>query len=365
MTRVIYFSRDYTTHDYRFLSALANTQYEVFYLRLERRNPQLEDRSLPTGVNQVSWIGGKRASNVFDGPSLLIDLRRVIRALNPDLIHAGPLQSSALLVALLGFKPLISMSWGYDLLQDANRNMLWRRATQFTLRRSAIMVGDCNTIRQEAIELGMPDDKIVTFPWGIDLNSFTPDEYPLDQGDKFTILSTRSWEPIYGVDILAKAFVRAANQDQELRLILLGNGSQANYLRNIFTRGGVMDRVLLPGQVTQADLTNYFNMADLYVSASHIDGSSVSLMEALASGRPVVVSDIPGNREWVEPGVNGWWFEDGQVDDLALKLSQAFNQRQELTAMSKAARQVAEERADWDNNFPNLLEAYDVVLKQA
>ena len=38
---------------------------------------------------------------------------------------------------------------------------------------------------------------------------------------------------------------------------------------------------------------------------------------------------------------------------------------EELTAMSKAARQVAEERADWDNNFPNLLEAYDVVLKQA
>jgi glycosyltransferase involved in cell wall biosynthesis len=280
------------------------------------------------------------------------------------LIHAGPLQSSAFLVALLGFKPLISMSWGYDLLQDANRNMLWRRATQFTLRRSAIMVGDCNIIRQEAIKLGMPDDKIVTFPWGIDLKSFTPGEYPPDPGDKFTILSTRSWEPIYGVDVLAKAFVKAANQNQGLRLILLGNGSQANYLRSIFTRGGVMDRVLLPGQVSQADLPNYFNMADLYVSASHIDGSSISLMEALACGRPAVVSDIPGNREWVEPGVNGWWFENGQVDDLALKLSQAYDQRQELTAMSKAARQLAEERADWDNNFPNLIKAYDEVLKQ-
>jgi glycosyltransferase involved in cell wall biosynthesis len=365
MTRVIYFSRDYTTHDYRFLSALAKTQYEIFYLRLERRHAQVEDRPLPPGISQVSWIGGKRPSKVFDGPRLLIEVHRVIKRLNPDLIHAGPLQSSAFLVALLGFKPLISMSWGYDLLQEANRNMLWRRATQFTLRRSAIMVGDCNTIRQEAIKLGISDDKIVTFPWGIDLNSFTPGEYPPGQGDKFTILSTRSWEPIYGVDVLAKAFVKAANQYQGLRLILLGNGSQANYLRNIFTRGGVMDRVLLPGQVTQADLPDYFNMADLYVSASHIDGSSVSLMEALACGRPVVVSDIPGNREWVEPGVSGWWFEDGQTDDLALKLSQAYNHRQDLIEMSKAARQVAAERADWDNNFPNLLKAYDVVLKQA
>jgi glycosyltransferase involved in cell wall biosynthesis len=365
VTRIIYFSRDYTTHDYRFLSALANTQYEVFYLRLERRKAQFEDRPLPSGIRQISWVGGKKASKVYDGPNLLVDLRRVIRSLNPDLIHAGPLQRSAFLVALLGFKPLISMSWGYDLLQDVNRNMLWRRATQFTLRRSAIMVGDCNTIRQKAIQLGMPDDKIVTFPWGVDLNSFTPGEYPPDQGDKFTILSTRGWEPIYGVDVLAKAFVKAANQYQELRLILLGNGSQANYLRNIFTRGGVMDRVLLPGQVTQADLPHYYNMVDLYVSASHIDGSSVSLMEALACGRPVVVSDIPGNREWVESGVNGWWFEDGQVDDLAMKLLQVLDQRQQLIEMSRAARKLAEERADWGKNFPNLLNAYEAALIQA
>ena len=128
MTRVIYFSRDYTTHDYRFLSALAKTQYEIFFLRLERRHPQLEDRPLPSGVSQVSWIGGKRASNFYDGPRLLIDLSRVINRFNPDLIHAGPLQSSAFLVALSGFKPLISMSWGYDLLQDANRNMLWHNS---------------------------------------------------------------------------------------------------------------------------------------------------------------------------------------------------------------------------------------------
>lgn len=364
MSRIIFFSRDYTTHDYRFLSALANSQYEVFFLRLERNKTQFEDRPLPSGIRQIPWVGGKKVVKIFDSPNLLVDLRRVIRDINPDLIQAGPLQRCAFLVALLGFKPLVSTSWGYDLLMDVNRNQVWRWVTQFTLRRSAIMVGDCDTIRQKAIELGMPDDKIVIFPWGIDLNSFNPGEYPPKQGDQFTILSTRGWEPIYGVDILAKAFVKAAKQFQELRLVLLGNGSQANYLRNIFTRGGVMDRVLFPGQVTQADLPHYFNMADLYVSASHTDGSSVSLMEALACGRPVVVSDIPGNREWVEPGINGWWFKDGQVDDLALKLSQAFHQRQNLTAMSKAARQVAEERADWDNNFPNLLKAYDVVLKQ-
>ncbi len=124
MSRVIYFSRDYTTHDYRFLSALANSQYEVFYLRLERNNAQFEDRPLPDGIRQISWVGGKKVVKIFDGPNLLFDLRRVIKSINPDLIHAGPLQRCAFLVALLGFKPLVSASWGYDLLMDVNRNQL-------------------------------------------------------------------------------------------------------------------------------------------------------------------------------------------------------------------------------------------------
>jgi glycosyltransferase involved in cell wall biosynthesis len=362
--RVIYFSRDYTTHDYRFLSALTNSQYEIFYLRLEQKNPQVEDRPLPGGIKQISWLGGKKPTKLIDGFRLLVDLRRVIKSLKPDLIHAGPIQRSAFLVALLGFKPLISASWGYDLLKDADRNQYWRWATRFTLKRSSIMVGDCDTIRQKAVELGMPDDKIVTFPWGINLNSFSPGEYPPDDGDQFTIISTRGWEPIYGVDVLVRAFVQAANQYPGLRLVLLGNGSQANYLRDIFTRGGVANQVVMPGSVKEGDLAKFFRMANLYVSASHVDGSSVSLMEALACGRPSLVSDIPGNREWVEPGVNGWWFKDGDSYDLAEKILEAIEQPQKLVEMSKAASKIAKEKADWERNFPHLLYAYEAALNQ-
>jgi glycosyltransferase involved in cell wall biosynthesis len=365
VTRVIYFSRDYTTHDHRFLSALADTQYEVFYLRLERRRAQLEDRPIPRGVRQVKWVGGGRPAIFLDGPQLLFDLRKVIKRLNPDLIHAGPIQSCAFLVALTGFRPLVSMSWGYDLLQDVNRNMLWRKTTQYTLRRSRILITDCITVRKRANELGIPDDKVVTFPWGVDLKTFTPDNYPPTKGDQFTLLSTRGWEPIYGVDILAKAFIKAANQHPGLRLILLGNGSQSSYLQNILNRAGVMDRVLLPGQVTQMDLPRYYNMADIYLSASHIDGSSVSLMEALSCGRPVVVSDIPGNREWVDTGSNGWLFKDGDIDDLARIILEAATQRQKLSEMSREARTLAEERADWNKNFPQLLKAYAIALGHA
>lgn len=362
MTRVIYFSRDYTNHDHRFLSALARTSYEVFFLRLERGKNQVEDRPLPAGIRQISWKGGVKVVSLFDFPALLRDFRRVIREVKPDLIHAGPVQKSAFLAALSGFKPLVSMSWGYDLLQDAGKSELMNRATGYTLKRSSILVVDCETVREKALELGMPADNIVAFPWGVDLDAFSPDEDSVQGTGQFTLLSTRSWEPIYGVDILAQAFASAARQLPELRLIMLGNGSQSGFLRGLFSGAGLVDRVSLPGQVSQIDLPRFYSMADLYVSASHVDGSSVSLMEALASGLPALVSDIPGNREWVEPGVNGWWFRDGNPDELAAAILNAVNQSGQLQEMGKAARQTAEQRADWSQNFPYLLDAYARAL---
>ena len=387
--RILYFSRDYTTHDHRYLSALAQTEHKVFYLRLEQRGHALEDRPLPPEIEQVHWAGGRTPAAFKDGPRLLLDLKRVIRQVKPDLIQAGPIQRCAFLAALSGFHPIVAMSWGYDLLHDAKRDRWWAWATRYTLKRTAALVGDCNTIRQLAISYGMPDERIVTFPWGVDIEHFTPSLTPAPspfgrgeqppsplgggaggEGVPFTLLSTRGWEPIYGVDVIARAFVKAANaaapapQCPELRLLMLGNGSQAGVLRRIFSQGGVEERVHCPGQVSQADLARYYRSADLYISASHSDGSSISLLEAMACGRPAIVSDIPGNREWVTPGENGWWFPDGDADALAQAILQAVEQRASLPAMGRKARQLAESRADWQKNFRELETAYRIASEQ-
>jgi len=398
--RILYFSRDYTSHDHRFLLALAKTEHQVYFLQLERRGHILEDRPLPPEIEQVQWAGGRGPARLSDGPRLLFDIKRVIRRVKPDLIQAGPLQRAAFLAALTGFRPILSMSWGYDLLVDANRNAAWRWATRFTLKHSAVLLGDCQTIRQLAIAHGMPDERIVTFPWGIDLDHFYP--APLrakpptvssgtehrsvgvrrkarswgvrsaaqaGQQSRFVILSTRGWEPIYGVELIARAFVTAARQCPELQLIMLGNGSQAPLLRRIFAKGNVEEQVVFPGQVKFAELPRYYQVADLYVSASHSDGSSISLLEAMACGRPVLVSDIPGNREWVPPlppggiegGQVGWLFPDGDADALAQAILHAVEQRDHLPEMGRRARALAEQRADWKQNFPRLFKAYELA----
>ncbi len=373
--RILYFSRDYTTHDRRFLAALGKTGHKVFYLRLERRGPQLEDRPLPPQIEIIPWAGGSQPARLQDGPRLLADLKRVIRKVKPDLIQAGPIQTAALLAALSGFHPLVSMSWGYDLLYDAGRSAWQRWATRFSLSHSDALVGDCNPVRQKAIAFGMPDEKIVTFPWGVNLQHFNPggpERTPGKDPHFFTLISTRGWEPIYGVDVIARAFVKAAREvasrkdhdpQPQLRLLMLAGGSQAAWLRQVFLSGGVQDQVLFPGLVSQAELPHYFRSADLYLSASHSDGTSISLLEAMACGRPALVSDIPGNREWVTPQKEGWWFPDGDTDALAQGILGAVEQRARLAEMGCAARRLAEEKADWEQNFQGLLKAFELARR--
>ena len=376
--RILYFTRDYTTHDHRFLAGLAETDHEVVYLRLERRGHQLEDRPLPLAIEQISWSGGQTPFNWKDLPRLYIDLKRIIREVKPDVIQSGPLQTAAFLTALTGFEPLVSMSWGYDLLISAERNAAYRWVTRYSLNHSAVMVGDCDTIRQKAISFGMSDDYIVTFPWGVEIEHFTPQEYRVPAGksplrerfgwddDIFVLLSTRAWEQIYGVEVIARAFAKVAKDRPYIRLLMLGNGSQAGLLRKIFSQAGVQDQVHFPGQISRADLPNYYRTADLYVSASHSDGSSISLLEAMACGCPVLVSDIPGNREWVDPGVQGWWFRDGDILDLERMLIRTVDEhRGQLPGMGKSARLLAESRADWKKNFPELIYAYNLAIEVA
>ena len=358
--RIIYFSKNYTPHDYRFLSSLAKTEHEVFYLKLEASQRQTEDRPVPSNIQQILWAGGQREFHWRDVPKYVLSLRDIIKKIKPDVIHAGPIQTCAFIALLSGFRPVLTMSWAYDLVQEADRNSWMRRITYYVLRDSAYFISDAQVTRDKAVVFGVDPEKTVIFPWGINLEHFKPSTKKHRKA--ITVFCSRTWEEIYGVDVLAKAFVRVAASNPHVDLILLGEGSQGARIRQILMNGGVLDRVHFGGQLGQSDLPRWYHMADIYISPSHVDGSSVSLMEALACGLPCLVSDIPGNKEWIVEGENGWLFRDGDVDDLTEKILHAIKNRRSFKKMAESARKTAEQKADWEKNFGKLLETYDKVM---
>jgi glycosyltransferase involved in cell wall biosynthesis len=288
----------------------------------------------------------------------------LVKEIKPDLIHAGPIQTCAFIAVLSGFRPILTMSWGFDLMDDVHKNKWMEQVTRYTLRRSTFFTSDANVTRDKAVTYGMNPEKTIVFPWGVDLEHFAPsaDYQPSTTVSRpssaVTLFCNRSWETRYGVDVLARAFVKVAQEKDNVDLILLGGGSQGNAIRSILQSGGVLERVTFGGQVSQTDLPRWYHMADLYISPSHVDGSSVSLMEALACGLPCLVSDIPANKEWVIENENGWLFRDGDADDLVQKILAAIVQRENLPEIGRASRRLAEKRADWKKNAAALMNVY-------
>ncbi len=361
--KILYFSLGYCTHDHRFLKTISEGGHEVFFVRLENNARQVEDRAVPPNVHQVIWKGGRGPFRWRSLPRLTLDFRHLTREIKPDIIHAGPIQTCAFIAILSGFRPVLTMSWGFDLMDDVHKNKWMEWVTRYTLKHSTFFISDANITRDMALQYGMNPEKTMVFPWGVDLTHFNVKTFKPENVETFTLFCNRSWEPRYGVDVLAKAFVKVAATKPEVGLILLNGGSQAAAIRQILQNGGVFERVYFGGQVSQTDLPNWYHRANLYISPSHVDGSSVSLMEALACGLPCLVSNIPANTEWVTEGENGWLFEDGNADMLAEKILLAIKNNS-LAKIGNASRVIAEERADWKKNAMKLMQTYETILKK-
>ncbi len=338
--KVAYLTSGHAVHDEVFTEAIRGAGHEVAVTRVPRPTSSADHR--PRAVVE----GALRAK--------------------PDIVHAGPIQAVAALVADLGGSPLVTASWGFDLIADT-AHAAGRERAAWALERSSVLIVDCVAAREVASRLGMDRDRIVTLPWGVDLQRFKGDRPGSaqtsgreDRDDRpIVLLTARQHEPIYGVDVVIEAFVMAAARQPRLELVVIGEGSLTSVLEARIASAGLVDRVQFVGPVPHETLPDWMAAADLYVSGSHVDGSSVTLLEAMASGLPAIVSNIVGNREWVEDGQSGAWFADGDADALAACLVEFSSMpRTRLAEFGALGRRIVEARADWHANLSRLWDAY-------
>jgi L-malate glycosyltransferase len=364
--RILYLTDNNSVHNRRFLEKLAFAGHEVWFWNLTAAQPS--EGGLPGGVQSIV---SKKIVDCCASPGqyreFLPQFQSALKELQPALVHAGPIQSGGYLVALADFHPVVLMSWGSDLLVEAERNSEWKQATELALQRADAFFCDCDTVRKKANSFRVfPDSRVVQFPWGVKQGVFSP-VGPLPPGERFTrragtttFIYTRSYDPLYGTDVLLDGFLRARSENPSLRLLLLGNGSQDESIRSFVQAYDLNDAVLLLGPQPAEELPMWFRAADAYVSCAKSDGTSISLLEAMATGLPVVVTDIPSNREWVAEPENGWLAPAGSPEGVADKLLQVANLTpQERKTISELNQRVVAERADWDKNFPRLLEMYE------
>lgn len=359
--RILYFSRGQSPHDLRFVHSLSETQHQIGVLSLDPVKTDL----WPSTVEVLEWPERNERSEP-SREQRVHDLKSILTEFHADVVHAGPIPQVASLAVEAGVVPLLSMSWGSDLLLEAERSPEVAEIARRTLQGSAMLAADCQTVVRKARELGYAGP-VCVFPWGVDLQHFSPLgsaslRAQLGWEGKFLFLCNRTLEPLYGVDVVARAFGRAARRNPDIRLLLYGRGSQEAEIHALLEEAERSGQVYFGGFAGLFELPDIYRSADVYVSASHSDGSSVSLMEAMACGRPVLVSDISSNQEWVESGKQGLLFRDGDEEELTEKMLD-LAAAADLSKMSATCRQTAELKADWQKNFAVLLRAYAQLAK--
>ena len=352
--KVLFFSRDYTPHDFRFLRSICENGDEVWYLRLETRNVY-ESRPLPDAVHVIDWKYGEAPFDIEkDADDAAKELRRIFEELSPDVIHSGPLTDCSWITAKAGLHPHVAMSWGFDLGREIETIPGAKERAAFALSNADWFLGDCYVELDKAEELGFPREKATIFPWGIDIQRFSPEPGTIREtirnGGDFLILSLRTMEPNYDVATAVRAFLKAVKQEPGMRLILLGDGSQMPALKEIASKDADGTKISFLGRQPNDMLVEYYRSCDLYVSASIVDGSSVSLLEAMGCGIPVLMSVIPGNLEWVAENENGLLFQTGNVDELAEKMILCKRNKAMMERFAAEGRKLIAQKADWEKN---------------
>lgn len=209
----------------------------------------------------------------------------------------------------------------------------------------------------------------VTFPWGLELGRFAdlPRNVSADLrrslgwARETVLISTRSWEPGYGIETLLDAFATAARKIEDLRLILVSDGSLAPQVLERLKAADLQSRVHCPGRINEVDLPSWLGAADIYISSASSDGTSISLLEAMACELPAIARNRYGNLEWVADGETGWLVDCTDSLALAAGIGQAVAERDVWPAMGQKARQVVFRRADWNTNIAKISLAYELA----
>jgi glycosyltransferase involved in cell wall biosynthesis len=165
----------------------------------------------------------------------------------------------------------------------------------------------------------------------VDLQQFT---YRVRDPLRPRLLCTRNLEPLYNLSCVLRAFAKIQAHYPAATLTLVGSGSQDAALRHEATALR-LENVTFVGRVAPSEIQRYYANADIYVQAPSIDNMPLSLLEAFASGLPVVSTDVGGVPSMLRHGVDGLLVGNNDADALAAQVIQ-------LLADPTLARRLAE-----------------------
>jgi glycosyltransferase involved in cell wall biosynthesis len=268
----------------------------------------------------------------------LPSLRRLMA--ESDLVHLHfplPLGVSVLLMRALVKRPLVVTVHGNADVYELPRAL--EPVTRAVLKRADVVVSVSHDLEQYLRgAMGVPN--VTVIPNGVDVDEFKPAQ---STGAALSLFSVSRLVPRKNIHVLIAAVEQLVSEGAALSLIIAGTGPEEDRIRRLAAQSS--GSVRFAGFIDEARKRHLLSESDVFVQLSTREGLSIATLEALASGVPCVVSNLPGVREPITPGQTGWYVDDPEdVQSVVATLRDVLAQRNRLAEMKHACRAVAVER---------------------
>lgn len=289
-------------------------------------------------------------------------LKKAIKKFQPDILHAHYASSYGLLGSLSGFHPFIISSWGTDVMKFPYRNRINQKLLRYNFKKADVLCATSNTIK--AFALQVQAKKVEVVPFGVNLNEFKAKPVKSIFGENdFVIGCVKALEKIYNIDVLIKAFAQAHAKHKNMKLLLVGEGSQHQQLVKLCDELKITESVTFTGRIKFSDVSNYFNMINVLVNVSDYESFGVSVIEAMACEKPVVVSSVGGLKEIVENSNAGILVPVGDVNETANAIEKYYLDKDLRISSGQNGRKKVEAFYNWENNLNQMIEIYNKAKK--
>ena len=305
-------------------------------------------------------------------------LYQLFRRLRPDILHTRNLTALDALLpgTLAGVRRRLHGEHGRDVddLDGENRKLIWlRRLHSPMIKRYVTVSRDLGSYLTERV--GIAPRRIEQIYNGVDTDRFSPpgngrnqppacDAADFFTADKVVIGTVGRIQPVKNQMLLAKAFVQMLERAPELRatarLAIVGDGPLRTQVSDFLKKEGVAGLCWLPG--ARQDTADLYRAMDVFVLPSLGEGISNTILEAMASGLPVIATAVGGNVELVDEGVTGNLVQPTDSVALSVQLETYVRDPQLRRERGRHAREQALARFSLNIMLENYLRTYDAMM---
>lgn len=210
-------------------------------------------------------------------------------------------------------------------------------------------------VEKSLVAAGIPHEKILALPHGVNIEDYTPKGDDYKPGQIIRFLFVGRCEGAKGIYYLLESFRQL--QDYDVELIMVGNtftweDDIKNYTSNV--------RVL--GLKRSDEMPDVYKTADVFILSSLWEGSALSMMEAMASGMPVIASSHSCAPDMVDDGVDGFVYNPYSIQELKEHIIWYVNNREKIIPMGKAARRKTEQYT-WEQYYKNCETVLNKIIR--